>query len=108
MIRLKQLREEAGLMQKEVSSALHIERSLYGKYENGRSEPPYDVLITIADYFNVTLDYLLGRTDEKSPTPEGAGLSEVDMEFVNLAKQVPPEKQSLLRALLQAVLSEDE
>lgn len=91
MIRLKQLRENAGMLQKEISSELGIERSLYGKYENWRSEPPYDVLIRIADYFNVTLDYLLGRTDEKRTASAEAGawvLTADEAEMLSLFREL--------------------
>lgn len=63
---LKQLRLEAALKQEDLCTVLKISQSMMSAYENGR-EPPYDVLISIARYFNVTTDYLLGVSQERMP-----------------------------------------
>lgn len=62
---LTKLRKERGKIQKEVANDLGIERATYASYELGRREPAYDLLIRIADYFEVTTDFLLCRTKEK-------------------------------------------
>ena len=63
-IRLKQLREKTGLSQAKLAKALGVvSRSVIAGYETGACFPSYTVLIKIADYFNVSTDYLLGRTD---------------------------------------------
>lgn len=59
---LKSLRTERGLTQDELSKALKVSRSTIGMYENGSREPDYETLESIADFFNVDIDYLLGRT----------------------------------------------
>lgn len=61
--RLKQLRDEFGFDQKEMGKKLNITSSAYGYYEQGRNEPPLETLVKIAEIFNVTTDYLLGRSD---------------------------------------------
>lgn len=61
--RLKQLRDEFGFDQKEMGRKLNITSSAYGYYEQGRNEPPLETLVKIAEIFNVTTDYLLGRSD---------------------------------------------
>lgn len=60
MNRLRQLREEKGLLQKEVAQALNVDRTTYNKYEKGTSQPNYDMLIRIASFFDVSINYLLG------------------------------------------------
>ena len=60
--RLKQLRDEFGFDQ-EMGRKLNITSSAYGYYEQGRNEPPLETLVKIAEIFNVTTDYLLGRSD---------------------------------------------
>ena len=62
---LFELRFDRDLSQKEIAEYLGITRSSYGMYENGVREPNISTLIKIADYFNVSLDYLLGRTDDQ-------------------------------------------
>lgn len=66
-MRLKQLRKNRGLYQKNVAEMLGIDRTTYGKYETGDSEPPIEYLIKLADYYNVTIDFLVGRVDDMLP-----------------------------------------
>lgn len=61
---LKSLRTANGLTQEELAKALKISRSTVGMYENGSREPDYETLEAIADFFNVDIDYLLGRTNK--------------------------------------------
>lgn len=66
-IRLKDLREDNDLTQEELSKQLNITRSALGNYELGIREPSVELLIKIADYFNISLDYLLCRTNNNNP-----------------------------------------
>ena len=61
--RLKQIREENNLTQKQVAEGSGIPLRTYQRYENGEREPSISTLIALADYFKVSTDYLLGRTD---------------------------------------------
>lgn len=63
--RIKNLREDADLTQKEISRYLNLSRRSYSHYENGTRNLPVDILISIADFYNVSIDYLLERTDNK-------------------------------------------
>lgn len=67
--RIRQLRESRGLTQGEIADMLHITRMAYNNYELGKREMPYTVLIDIADLYDVSIDYLLGRTTIKKPYP---------------------------------------
>lgn len=60
--RLKELRISKNLTQKEVYSAIGMSPLGYQRYEYGEREPAYQKLIALADYFNVSIDYLSGRT----------------------------------------------
>ncbi|MBW2672110.1 MAG: helix-turn-helix domain-containing protein [Deltaproteobacteria bacterium] len=60
--RLRQLRKEKGLTQAELAKLLSIGESTISFYESGKRQPDYETLIRIADLFNVSVDYLLGRT----------------------------------------------
>lgn len=68
MNRLKELRTSKGLLQKDMAAHLGIDRTTYVKYESEASEPSNDVLCMLADFFDVSVDYLLGRTGT-SPHP---------------------------------------
>ena len=60
---LKRCRKFKKVTQKQAASAAGITESMYQFYEYGKNEPTASVLIALADYFDVSLDYLLGRTD---------------------------------------------
>ena len=62
--RLKELREEKELTQKEVAAALQLHSVTYLHYEKDQREPPLKVLAEMAVFFDVSTDYLLGLTDE--------------------------------------------
>ncbi len=61
--RLRDLREDHDLMQKEVAAILDIQQTVYSRYERGFQTIPVEHLLKLADYYNVSTDYLLGRTD---------------------------------------------
>lgn len=75
-MRLKELRLSRSLMQKDLSDFLGVERTTYVKYESGKSEPPIDNLIRLADFFGVSLDYLLEHetAGAVAPSPEESAL----------------------------------
>ncbi len=63
--RLRQLRKEKGLTQAQVAIYCDITEKAYQNYELMSREPKLDILIRIADFYKVSLDYLTGRTDNK-------------------------------------------
>lgn len=63
--RLKNLRCEKNLLQKDIANYLNISTSAYGYYEQGKRKPDTETIKNLADFFNVSTDYLLGRTDNK-------------------------------------------
>jgi transcriptional regulator with XRE-family HTH domain len=67
--RLRKLRDKKGITQKELSKILNLSESAIGMYERGEREPNFETINKLADYFEVEVDYLLGRTDD--PTPPG-------------------------------------
>ena len=62
--KLKQLRKAKGVTQKAVAEYLGIFEQAYQTYEYGKHEPNHAMTVKLADYFDVTTDYLLGRTDD--------------------------------------------
>lgn len=63
-MRLKELRKARGLSQVELAADLNISQNSISRYENGLREADYKTLIAFADYFHVSVDYLLERTDD--------------------------------------------
>ena len=66
--RLKSLRLEAKITQKEISNKLEIGQGTYARYEKGDRKPTGEILNKLANFFNVSTDYLLGNTDNKNST----------------------------------------
>jgi transcriptional regulator with XRE-family HTH domain len=63
--RIKELRQEANRSQINVATILGIDQSNYSKYERGALEPQLDFIIKIADFYNVSVDYIIERTNNK-------------------------------------------
>lgn len=61
--RLRDLREDADLSQAQIAEILKIQQTVYSRYERGYQTIPLEHLITLADYYHVSVDYLLGRTN---------------------------------------------
>lgn len=68
--RLKEIREDKDLTQKEVAKIIHVTQQQYNKYELGINSIPVEKLNKLANYYNTSTDYLLYRTDERKPYPE--------------------------------------
>ncbi len=62
-MRLKELRKSRGISQLKLAIDLNMNQNSISRYENGEREADYATLILFADYFDVSVDYLLGRTD---------------------------------------------
>lgn len=73
MQRLKQLRKSRNLTAKQLSEIINVSESTISLYENGKREPDFKTLLNIADYFNVSVDYLLGKMDEKEKSARDSG-----------------------------------
>ncbi len=67
---IRSLRIDGGYTQKQIAEYLHIRQNTYSQYEIGVLNYPIDVLLKLADFYGVSVDYLLGRTSVKTPYPE--------------------------------------
>lgn len=89
--RIKDLRREKDLLQKDLANELKLSQQTISLYESGKREPDYKTLDTIAKFFDVTIDYILGRTDikngviiDKNNIPEE--LRNIDVDHLVVAK----------------------
>jgi Predicted transcriptional regulator len=97
-VNISKLRKERGLNQRKAASELKISQALLSHYENGIREPGLDFVIRVCDYYNVSADFVLGRTtmretvlvksDQGSETPESAALDRAKHESVLLAAAI--------------------
>ena len=68
-LRIRDLREDQDLKQKQIAEYLLCDQSLYSKYERGERELPLRLAVKLAEYYGVSMDYLLGLTDVRMPYP---------------------------------------
>lgn len=89
--RILDLIEQTGLSDAAFSQQISIGNGIIGKWRSGKQKPSLDAVIKIADFFHVSIDYLVYGTDsqEISSPP----LSEEDTDWLTLIHQLPPEKQ---------------
>lgn len=83
--RINELRKSKGITLKELGEILNLGESTISMYENNKRSPDYDTLNTIANYFNVSTDYLLGRTtieNNNKEIPEEFSSPEAAMQFI--------------------------
>lgn len=65
--RLRDLREDSDLSIRKLADLIHMQRTTYYNYETGKRELPFELAITLANYYNVSLDYIAGITNDKTP-----------------------------------------
>lgn len=68
-VKIRELREDRDLSQKEFAQIIGMSQTGYSKYETGENDIPTGILISIAKYYGTSVDYLLGLTDVKEPYP---------------------------------------
>lgn len=103
MNRLKYLREESGKTQSEVAKFLNMSTQAYSFIENGDRRLSASVLEKLANYYNVSTDYVLGRTIARTPGTDVLGLTEVG--FNSSDFKVPTMKQKeQIKSIVEAIL----
>lgn len=68
--RMKDLRDDADVKQNVLAEYLGIKQSTYSDYENGKINVPIEALVKVSDFYHVSLDYLVGKTDIRTPYPK--------------------------------------
>ena len=82
--RLKDLKEDADITQKQAADLTGVSMNHYGKYERGETDIPFEKAIILANYYNVSLDYLAGRTNIKNPISDKSQLLKIAELFKQL------------------------
>lgn len=102
MNELKNLRKSRNLLQKDMAKILGVSVSTYCYWEKGDFQPDNEALKKIADYFGVTIDYLLGYEQQAPPPTET--LTDGEKALLELFNQVPKEQQQLVVDLVAVAL----
>ena len=80
-MRLKELRKTHGVSQEKLSKEISVSRSTVAMWESEKSQPDNNMLQKLADYFNVSVDYILGRTDDMNQNPGEENISFDDFTY---------------------------
>ena len=97
--------------QKDVALFLGVDRSTYNKYETGDSEPNFDTICRLSDFFNVSVEYLMGRPGAKKAPAQKRADADTDNtwgEIKKLLDNAPPDKAEDALRILRALLSPQE
>ena len=106
MNRLKFLRTEKGESLEKIANYLNVTIQTISNYENEKRDMSPDTIIKLSTYFNVTTDYLLGKSDERNPSK--INISDIDVAFANGAKALNEENKKIIQTTLDALLAKQE
>ncbi len=100
--RIKDLREDCDKTQQELADYLGTSSQHYGKYELGNAEIPFERAIMLAKYYNVSLDYIAGLTNNKRGLSQGS-LSEKQQELIEFIGRLSDEEKAKLEKLMKII-----
>ena len=108
-IRLKELREVHNLSQAKLAAALGVRQSTVAMWENGKNKPEFGTLTRIAEFFNVSVDNLVGTAEnKKAPAPQGQeSRSEMEAQLLEMFARLTPENKQAVAAVIKAMLSDN-
>lgn len=105
-MKLKELRKQKHISQTDLAKALNVKQTTISSYEKGKTQPPIEVLIDMANYFNVSLDYLLERQYENKI--DLASLSETKQNIIKMVTQLNELHAIKVEVYAQSKLDEQE
>lgn len=88
---IKDLRKKTGFSQKEFADLFNVHQTAVSQWETGKTTPDKETIIKIANYFSVSVDYLLGNTDIKKAPDEKSEVSDEDIQFALFGGKVDDE-----------------
>lgn len=104
--RLRFLRERAGISQKALAEEIGVSQQSINKYENHNIEPDIETLIALADFFDTTVDYLIGRSEESSAGKAGSAVELSSQEYTLICKyrKLCPQKRECIQNVIDNFL----
>ena len=107
-IRVKELREKKNLSMEQLATLLGVTKSRINMWENSGTIPRGDVLIKLANYFNVSTDYLLGNDDMSAISPNNAQLSSLQRNLGKLNEEDLNKAEGILKAVFMDIFNDDD
>ena len=106
--RVKELREKAGLSMDLLAKQLGITKSRINMWENNGTVPRMDVLVELANFFNVTTDYLLGNDDASNLSLNNAKLNSLQRNLGKLSEADLEKAEGMLRAVFTEIFNDED
>lgn len=103
-MKLRELRKERGISMKKLGEYVGVSESTISLYETGKHEPSKEMLLKFADFFGVSVDYLLGREEIKKPIPE----DELDKEIIERFSKLSATDAAKVSAFIEGLLAAKE
>ena len=98
---IRDLRKQRKISQTELAKILHVSQQTVTAWETGKAEPSSSAISSLADYFNVTTDYLLGRPEKKDDDAKTADIEDDDVIFTYEGRRIPKEDLELIRRIMR-------
>ena len=102
-MRLKELREAKKESQQKIALLLNVSQTMVSRYELGQAYPDYDTLFQLARHYNVSIDYLIGFSDDRLPCSK-SDLSETEQEILLLFRQLNDIQKEKAFSYIQGML----
>ncbi len=106
MNKIKELRNEKGLLQSDVANYIGKSERMVGFYEKGERDPNTDTLIKLSELFDVSIDYLLGKSSIRNS--KKINLDDIDIAFASGIKGLNKENQETLKNIMEGLLAKQE
>lgn len=103
-MRLRELRESKGIFQKHIAEAIYTSKNTISNWEKGVSEPNIEFLIKLADFFQCTVDYLIGRENDMGIINANANLTNYQNELLEKAAKLSVADQNKVLGYIQALM----
>lgn len=105
---LKKLRNELGISQQQLAETVTVSQQSINKYENHSVEPDISTMTKIADFFNVSLDYLVGRSEIKECAPKlkASDLNADEAEFIKTLRRLNDNQRRCIKALTESIVND--
>ena len=104
MLRIKELRKEKGISQEELANAINVKNYTIGNWERDRAEPSIEAIMQMADYFEVSTDYILGRSNEIGQVQTNANLASDEVQLLDLYRQMNFQDKNQLIGFAKALV----
>lgn len=104
--RLKDLREDCDLKQSELCEKINISKNTYVNYEQGKREPPFELIIKLANFYEVSIDYISGKTNNKKGINQ-SDLSDREQRLISIFREMTREEQGRLLERAEIIIEDN-